>query len=83
MIQRQFLRTRNDGVNLYITFSDQGMMIQKESDKTLYRVAIDVESATYVYEETKTPIKYGKKEKTIMARTGRKYVLPNESLDIE
>ena len=28
MIQKQFYKTRKDGVNLYITFSDEGMMLQ-------------------------------------------------------
>jgi hypothetical protein len=31
MIQKQFYRTTKDGINLYITFSDEGMMIEKKS----------------------------------------------------
>jgi hypothetical protein len=86
MIQKQFYKTRKDDVNLYITFSDEGMMIEKKSTsgrKELYRTAVDVESANYEYVETDTPIKFSKKEKAIMEQTGRKYVLPGESLDLE
>lgn len=59
MLQRQFYKTREDGVNLYITFSDEGMMIEKKSSarqqrnrKALYKIAIDVESANVEYAET-------------------------------
>lgn len=85
MIQRQFYKTRKDGVNLYITFSDEGMMIEKANSprKEAYRTAIDVESTNFEYIETDTPIKFSKKEKAIMEQTGRKYILPGESLDLE
>lgn len=86
MIQRQFYKTRKDGVNLYITFSDEGMMIEKKTisgRKEVYKNAIDVESSNFEYVETDTPIKFSKQEKAIMTQTGRKYVLPGESLDLE
>lgn len=86
MIQRQFYTTRKDGVNLYITFSDEGMMIEKKSTsvrKETYRTAVDVESANYEYVETDTPIKFNKKEKAIMEAKGVKYLLPNDALDLE
>lgn len=86
MIQKQFYKTRKDGVNLYITFSDEGMMIEKKTisgRKEMYKNAVDVESANFEYVETDTPIKFSKQEKAIMAQTGRKYVLPGESLDLE
>lgn len=86
MIQKQFYKTREDGVNLYITFSDEGMMIEKKTRsfrKETYRTAIDVESSNFEYVETSTPIKFSKKERAIMEKTGRKYVLPGEELELE
>lgn len=86
MIQKQFYRTREDGVNLYITFSDRGMMIEKKSNskrKELYRTAIDVESANFEYIETSEPIKFNKKERIMLEQLGRKYLLPNDTLDLE
>ena len=52
MIIREFYRTRQDGVNLYKTYSDVGVYIQKENDDFKYAQAIDVETATFVYIET-------------------------------
>lgn len=56
MIIRELYITRSDGVNLYRTYSDSGMMIRQEQTGTLYAEAIDVESAGYTYVETDTPI---------------------------
>ena len=90
MIQRQLYKTREDGVSFYITFSDEGMMIEKKSSahtrrhkKELYRTAIDVESANFEYVETFEPIKFTKKEKALMEQLGKKYLLPNDTLDLE
>lgn len=86
MIQKQFYKTREDGVDLYITFSNEGMMIEKKLDskrKELYRTAIDVESADFEYVETSKPIKFNKKERLMLEQLGRKYLLPNDTLDIE
>lgn len=90
MVQKQFFKKRADGVNLYITFSDEGMMIEKKSEmtsprhkKVLYRTAIDVESANFEYVETDTPIKFSKKEKAMLEQLGRKYLLPDDALDLE
>ena len=56
MIIKDFYRTRTDGVNLYRTYSDNGMQIlQNETGKT-YNTAIDVENAPYTYTETDEPI---------------------------
>lgn len=56
MIIKDFYRTREDGVNLYRTYSDNGMQIlQNETGKT-YNTAIDVENAPYTYTETDEPI---------------------------
>lgn len=51
-IVKEFYRTRNDGVNLYRTYSDEGFMIHKLNTEEYYSEAIDVENAPYEYEET-------------------------------
>lgn len=56
MINKQFLRTRNDGVKLYLINSDKGVKIQKVGTQEIYDEAIDVENAPYVYTETDIPI---------------------------
>lgn len=85
MIQKQFYKTRKDGVSLYITFSDEGMMIEKKTTsgrKEVYRTAIDVESANFEYVETNEPIKFNKKEKVMLEQLGRKYLLPEDMIEI-
>ena len=52
MIIREFFRTREDGVNLYRTYSDQGFMLRQIETNVLYREPIDIEGAPYTYEET-------------------------------
>lgn len=56
MIQREFYTQRKDGVKLYRTYSDAGMMIRQNETGTEYTEAIDVENAAYTYTETETPI---------------------------
>lgn len=51
MIVREFYRTREDGVNLYRTYSDEGKDIRKVGTEEIYAEAIDVEDAPYTYEE--------------------------------
>ena len=55
-IVKEFYKTRNDGVNLYRTYSDKGYMIKKVGTDEVYEEAIDVEDATFEYEETTEPI---------------------------
>ena len=57
MIQREFYAQRNDGVKLYRTYSDAGMMIRQSETGREYAEAIDVEGASYTYTETETKIK--------------------------
>lgn len=87
MIQKQFYRTRKDGVNLYITFSDEGLLIKKKSinneNNTTYRIAVDVESSSFEYIEIDEPIKFNKKERLMLEKLGRKYLLPNDELNLE
>lgn len=56
MIIRNFYATRNDGVKLYITYSDQDMKIQRMDTGIIYDSAIDIETANYEYIETNIPI---------------------------
>lgn len=51
-IVKEFYRTREDGVKLYKTYSDENYMIQKVGTDEIYEEAIDVEDAPYEYEET-------------------------------
>ena len=57
MIQREFYTQRKDGVKLYRTYSDAGMMIRQNETGAEYADAIDVDGATYTYTETETKIK--------------------------
>lgn len=52
MIVKEFYRTREDSVDLFRTYSDKGLQIQKVGTDEIYDEAIDVESAPFVYEET-------------------------------
>ena len=66
MVKTEFYRTREDGVNLYRTYSDEQYMIRKIGTDELYEEAVDVENAPYEYEETDQLIeveeKYDRKE---------------------
>ena len=52
MIQKEFYRQREDGVNLFRTFSGKQVYIRKVGTNEEYSEAIDIEGAPYVYEET-------------------------------
>ena len=52
MIIKEFYKKRSDGVNLYRTYSDSKLMIRQVETGDVYAEAIDVENATYTYEET-------------------------------
>ena len=52
MIVREFYRTREDGVNLYRTYSDADMIILQNETGNKYSEAIDVENAPFTYSET-------------------------------
>ena len=56
MIVKEFYRTRKDGVNLYRTYSDEGVYIVQNETGAEYDEAIDVEGAPYTYSETDKPI---------------------------
>lgn len=52
MIVREFYQTRQDGVNLFRTYSDNNKYIKKVGTNEEYSEAIDIEGAPYTYEET-------------------------------
>lgn len=53
MIVFEYYMTRKDGVDLYRTYSDRGMMIER--DGVLYDEAIDPPDHGRIYIETETP----------------------------
>lgn len=56
MIVKEFYRTRNDGVNLYLTYSDTDHYIVQNETGIEYAKAIDVEGAPYTYRESERVI---------------------------
>ena len=56
MIIKEFYKTREDGINLYKTYSSQNVYIHKIGTNEEYAEAIDIENAPYEYEETNKPI---------------------------
>lgn len=56
-IIKEYYKTRNDGVRLYLTYSDANFRIKKVGTEEIYDEAVDVENALYVYEETEELIK--------------------------
>lgn len=56
MIITEFYTTRNDGINLYKSYSDRGFYIRQIETGNVYSEAIDVENAPYTYEETEEKI---------------------------
>lgn len=61
MIVKEFYKIREDGVNLYRTYSDSDMMIIQNETGVTYSEAIDVENAPYTYTETNEPISESEK----------------------
>lgn len=52
MIIREYYLTREDGVRLYHTYSDQHYKIRQIDTDIIYDDAIDVEDTPHVYIET-------------------------------
>lgn len=52
MVIREFFKTREDGVNLYRHYSDQGFMVRQVETGILYNEPIDIEDAPFTYEES-------------------------------
>ena len=62
MIVVEHYITRRDGVELFRTYSDRGVMIER--DGVLYEEAIDPVDRGRVYNETETPIPVPEKPET-------------------
>jgi hypothetical protein len=59
MINRIFLMEREDGVRLFLTYSDEGVYIYPENKpNSLYLEAIDVESRLVTYKESDKKIEH-------------------------
>lgn len=56
MIVREWYKTREDGVELWRTYSDAGYLIRQVETGTEYSEAVDVADAPYTYAETETKI---------------------------
>ena len=65
MLVREFFRKREDGVNLYRTYSDENYKIRQIQTGAIYDEAIDVEDSIYTYEETDIPIENPETEEEI------------------
>ena len=56
MVVTELFIIRQDGVNLFRTFSDSGYMIRQDQTGAEYVEAIDVENSGLTYTETDIPI---------------------------
>lgn len=55
MIVREYYKTREDGVELFRTYSDAGMMVMQEQTGETFVEAIDVGGSEMTYIETDIP----------------------------
>ena len=55
-IVREFFKTRADGINLYRTYSDTGMMLLQKETGIEYSEAVDIEGAPYTYSESENSV---------------------------
>lgn len=65
MIITELVETREDGVNLYHRYSDQGVMLLQVETGIMYEDPVDVEGAPYTYEETDIPVEGDENEPTL------------------
>ena len=63
-IKTEFYRTREDGVNLYRTYSDEGFYIVQNEAGVEYGEAIDIEGTRYTYSESDKKIEIHASEPT-------------------
>lgn len=52
MLKKEFYKTREDGIKLYMTYSTENYKIKQLETGEIYDNAIDVENQKYTYEET-------------------------------
>lgn len=62
MIIKELYKTRNDGVKLYRTYSDENYRILQIETNQIFDEAIDVEMANFHYKETDTKIEMPEEE---------------------
>lgn len=55
-IVTEFFKTRNDGVNLYRTYSNEGKKILQVETDRIFEEAVDIEGAPYTYVEYVPPV---------------------------
>lgn len=55
-VKKEFYKQREDGANLVRSYSDLELKIRKVGTDEVYNEAIDVECASFEYEETDQPI---------------------------
>ena len=65
MIIKEFLGAREDGVNLYRRYSDQGVMLLQIETGAMYEDPVDVENAPYTYKETDIPVEGDENKPTL------------------
>ena len=58
MVITEFYRTRDDGVNLYRTYSDSNKMLVR-NDGVEFSEAIDIEGCEHTYTESEKDIDFG------------------------
>lgn len=66
-IAKELYGIREDGIKLYRTYSDNNYKLKKVGTEEIYDEAIDVENATYEYEETIEPIEMSEIEEKALA----------------
>lgn len=62
MIVKEYYATRDDGVKLYKSYSDNNKIIHKVGTSEEYDSAIDIETASYTYVETDKDIPQEQRE---------------------
>lgn len=62
MIKRKLFMKRADGVNLYLTYSDENLYIIQLDTGIIYESAVDVENSSHTYEELEEIINLEEKE---------------------
>ena len=62
MIRKEFFMKRADGINLYLTYSDENKYIMQMDTGIIYEDAVDVENSPHTYEEIDEIINFEEKE---------------------
>ena len=52
MVVKEFYKTRDDGVNLYRSYSNKNLKIKQVETGAIFDEAIDIEGMNYTYIET-------------------------------